>query len=218
VVLIEASILAADYARLGEQARDAAGAGVDGIQVDMMDGCYVPSITFGPGIVRALRPYVPVTLEADLMICNAERQIADLAAAGADRLIAHFEACSKPRQVVESIRAAGVQAGIAISPGTPASAIYDLLELVDVVQVMTVRPGRGGQRLMPGQLDVVRRLRAELDSRGMETPIIVDGGIDIDTAALAAEAGATILVSGTGIYNDRGTIAENVAALRASLG
>jgi ribulose-phosphate 3-epimerase len=218
MVLIEASILAADYARLGDQACEAADAGVDGIQIDMMDGCYVPSITFGPGVVRALRPLVPVTLEADLMICNAERQIQELADAGADRLIVHFEACSNPQRVIGAVRALGAQAGIAISPGTPLSDIDHLLELVEVVQVMTVRPGRGGQTLVPSQLDVVRRLRAALDRKGLETPIIVDGGIDVDTARLAVEAGAEILVSGTGIFNERGTVAENVAALRASLG
>lgn len=215
---IEASILAADHACLGEKAREAADAGVDGIQIDIMDGCYVPAITFDAAVIRALRPLVSVTLEADLMICNPERQIEQMAEAGADRILIHYEACAEPGPALESIRALGVQAGVAIKEGTPAGALVDLLGLVDVLQVMTVTPGAGGQALIPGQLEVIRELRTILDGRGLAIPIAVDGGIRVDTAPLAAAAGATILVSGSGIYNEQATVGENVAALRKSLG
>ena len=218
MALIEASILASDYARLGEQAREAAAAGVDGIQIDVMDGRYVPSITFGPGVVRALRPLVSVTLDVDLMIVEPEKHIEAFAEAGADRLIVHWESCAEPLRALESVRKLGVEVGVAIRPGTSPEVLEDALGLVDMVQVMTVTPGAGGQALIPGQLDVVRQLRRSLDDKGLEVSIGVDGGIYLDTASLAAEAGASMLVVGSAIFNSQATVAENVAALRASLG
>jgi ribulose-phosphate 3-epimerase len=217
VVKIEASILSADYARLGEQAREAEAAGVDGIQVDVMDGRFVPNITFGPGVVRALRPLVSVTLDVDLMIVEPERHLAAFVDAGADRLIVHREACTHPYGVLQSIRELGVEAGVAIGPGTSLSAIVELLELVDLVQIMTVNPGRGGQPFLHSQLDKIRRLSETLDVQGLSVPIGVDGGIDPTTAPLVVEAGATVMVSGSGIYNDERAVAKNVARLRASV-
>jgi ribulose-phosphate 3-epimerase len=217
VFKIEASILSADYARLGEQAREAEAAGVDGIQVDVMDGRFVPDITFGPGVVRALRPLVSVTLDVDLMIVEPERHLAAFVDAGADRLIVHREACTHPYSVLQSIRELGVEAGVAIGPGTSLSAIVELLELVDLVQIMTVNPGRGGQTFLHGQLDKIRRLSEMLDGQGLSVPVGVDGGIDPTTAPLVVEAGATVMVSGSGIYNDERAVAENVAKLRASV-
>jgi ribulose-phosphate 3-epimerase len=217
MVKIEASILSADFARLGEQAREAQAAGVDGIQVDVMDGCFVPDITFGPGIVRALRPLVSVTMDVDLMIVEPERHLAAFADAGADRLTVHREACTHPHRVLQSIRELGVQVGMAIGPGTSLSAVEELLELVDVVQIMTVDPGWGGQRFLCSQLDKIRRLRQMLDERGLDIPIGVDGGINLTTAPLVVSAGATVLVSGSSVYNDSAPVVENVAALRASV-
>ena len=216
MVTIEASILSADYARLGAQAREAEAAGVDGLQIDVMDGRFVPNITFGPGIVRALRPLVTVTLDVDLMIVEPERHLAPFAEAGADRLIVHREALTHPHRVLQSIRELGVQAGVAIAPGTSLGALEELLDLVDLVQVMTVDPGWGGQSFLHSQLDKIRRLRHMLDERGLDIPIGVDGGIDRATAPLVVSAGATVLVSGSSIYNDAASVAENVAALRAS--
>ncbi|TET52324.1 MAG: ribulose-phosphate 3-epimerase [Anaerolineales bacterium] len=218
MALIEASILASDYARLGEQAREAAAAGVDGIQIDVMDGRYVPSITFGPGVVRALRPLVSVTLDVDLMIVEPEKHIEAFAEAGADRLIVHWESCAEPLRVLMSVRKLGVEVGVAIRPGTSPEVLEDALGLVDIVQVMTVTPGAGGRALIPGQLDVVRQLRQSLDDKGLDVSIGVDGGIYLDTAPLAAEAGASMLVCGSAIFNSQATVAENVAALRAGLG
>jgi len=217
MVAIEASILAADFARLGEQAQEAEAAGIDGIQVDVMDGRFVPNITFGPGIVRALRPLVGVTLDADLMIVKPERHLAAFADAGADRITVHWEACTHPHRVLRSIRELGVEVGVAISPGTSLSAVEELLELVDLVQIMTVDPGWGGQPFLHSQLDKIRRLRRVLDERGLDIPIGVDGGVKLDTVPLVVEAGAAVLVSGSSVYNESASVAENVAALRASI-
>ncbi len=217
MVRIEASILSADFARLGEQAREAEDAGVDGIQIDVMDGRFVPNITFGPGVVRALRPLVQVPLDVHLMVVEPERTVAWFAAAGADRLIVHQEACLHPHRVLQSIRELGVEVGITINPGTSVAVLEELIDLVDLVQVMTVNPGFGGQAFLYSQLTKIRRLREMLDARGLAVPIAVDGGIDPRTAPLVVEAGATVLIAGSSIYNSRATIAENVAALRASV-
>jgi ribulose-phosphate 3-epimerase len=217
MVAIEASILSADFARLGQQAREAEAAGVDGIQVDVMDGCFVPDITFGPGVVRALRPLLSVTLDVDLMIVEPEKHLAAFVEAGADRLIVHWEACTHPPRVLQCVRDLGVEVGLAISPGTSLSALEELLDLVDLIQVMTVNPGWGGQAFIHGQLDKIRRLRHMLDERGLDIRIGVDGGINTTTAPLAVSAGATVLVAGSSIYNDKASVAENVAVLRASV-
>ena len=217
MIVIEASILAADFARLGEQAREAEAAGVDGIQIDVMDGRFVPNITFGPGVVRALRPLVSSTLDVDLMIVEPERHLAAFAKAGADRLTVHLEACTHPYRVLQSIRELGVEAGIAIGPGTPLSALEELLSLVGLIQIMTVNPGWGGQPFLHSQLDKIRHLQSMLDERGLEIPIGVDGGIKPDTAPLVVGAGATMLVSGSGIYNRQASVADNVATLRKSI-
>jgi ribulose-phosphate 3-epimerase len=217
MVLIEASILSADFARLGEQARQAEAAGVDGIQVDVMDGRFVPNITFGPGVVRALRPLVSVTLDVDLMIVEPERHLEAFAEAGADRLTVHLEACTHPHRVLQSIRELGVEAGVAIGPGTSLSGLEEVLNLVDLIQVMTVNPGWGGQPFIHSQLDKIRRLRRTLDERGLDIPIGVDGGVNPTTAPLVVSAGATVLVAGSSIYNDRASVAENAATLRNSM-
>jgi ribulose-phosphate 3-epimerase len=217
MIVIEASILSADYARLGEQAREAEAAGVDAIQIDVMDGSFVPDITFGPGVVRALRPLVSVPLDVDLMIVEPERHLAAFADAGADRLIVHREACTHPHRVLRWVRDLGVEVGVAIAPGTSLSALEELLDLVDLIQVMTVNPGWGGQPFIHSQLDKIHRLRRMLDERGLDIPIGVDGGIDTTTAPLAVNAGVTVLVAGSSIYNDKASVAENVAALRASI-
>jgi ribulose-phosphate 3-epimerase len=217
MITIEASILAADFARLGEQAREAEAAGVDGIQVDVMDGRFVSNIPFGPGVVRALRPLVSVTLDVDLMIVEPERHLQAFADAGADRLTVHLEACTHPYRVLQSIRELGVEMGVAIGPGTPLSALEELLGLVDLIQIMTVNPGWGGQPFLHSQLDKIRRLRRILSERGLDIPIAVDGGINPATAPLVVSAGATVLVAGSNIYNDETSVARNVAALRKSI-
>jgi len=217
MIAIEPSILSADYTRLEEQAREAETAGVEGIQVDVMDGQFVPNITFGPGIVRALRNVVNVTLDVHLMIVEPERYLKEFADAGADRLFVHQEACIHLHRVLQTIRELGIEAGVAINPGTPLGVLEEVLELTEIIQVMTVNPGFGGQEFIQSQLSKISHLRQILDDRGYRTPIAVDGGIDTTTAPLVVKAGATVLVAGSSIYNEKGTVAQNVAALRASI-
>ncbi len=217
MIVIEASILSADFARLGEQAREAEAAGVDAIQVDVMDGRFVPDITFGPGVVRALRPLVSLPLDVHLMIVEPERHLAAFADAGADRLIVHQETCPHLHRVLQCIRELKIEAGVALNPGTPLSVLEEVLDLTDLIQVMTVNPGWGGQQFLHSQLDKIRRLRRLLDERGLDVPIAVDGGISPITVPLIVNAGATVLIAGSSIYNDQASLAENVAALRASV-
>ncbi|RLC72273.1 MAG: ribulose-phosphate 3-epimerase [Chloroflexi bacterium] len=217
MVVIEASILSADFARLGEQAQEAEAAGVDAIQIDVMDGRFVPNITFGPGVVRALRKLVRVPLDVHLMIVEPERHLQSFAEAGADRLIVHQEACPHLHRVLQSIREFEIEAGVAINPGTPLSVLEEVLDLTNLIQVMTVNPGWGGQPFLHSQLDKIRRLKQMLAQRGLEVPIGVDGGISPATAPLVVRAGATMLVAGSSIYNAKASVAENVAALQASV-
>ncbi len=217
MITLEASILSADYSRLGEQAREAERAGVDAIQIDVMDGQFVPNITFGPGVVRALRGQVAFPLDVHLMIVEPERQLKTFADAGANRLIVHQEATPHLHRVLQSIRELGVEAGVSINPGTPLTALDEVLDLVDMIQVMTVNPGWGGQVFLNSQLDKIHRLKSLLERRGLDVPIGVDGGIDPTTAPLVVEAGARMMVSGSSIYSDRSSVLENVQALRASI-
>jgi ribulose-phosphate 3-epimerase len=217
MIAIEASVLSADYLRLGEQAREAEMAGVDGIQVDVMDGRFVPNITFGQGIVRALRKAVSVTLDVHLMIVEPERYIDEFIEAGADRLFVHQEACTHLHRVLHRIRELGAEAGVAINPSTPPDILEEVLDMADIIQVMTVNPGFGGQGFISSQLAKIRRLREMLKKGGFKTPIAVDGGVDTTTAPLIVSAGATVLVAGSSIYNDEASVAQNVGALRESI-
>jgi ribulose-phosphate 3-epimerase len=217
MILIEPSILSADLLRLGAQAKEAEEAKADGLQIDIMDGQFVPNITFGPDLVRALRKVVKLKLDVHLMINEPEHLLVPFADAGADRIIIHEEACTHIYQVLQSIKALKIEAGVALNPGTPLKAIEEVLDLVDFVQVMTVSPGFGGQRFITGQLNKIKRLRQLLAEHHLRIPIAVDGGIYVDTAPLAVAAGATILVAGSSIFNKTGSVAENMAALRASI-
>jgi ribulose-phosphate 3-epimerase len=216
-IQIEASILSAAYAILGEQAREAEVAGVDGIQIDVMDGRFVPDITWGPGMVRALSSEVHIKLDVHLMIVEPERHLAAFANAGANRLIIHQEVCPHLYRTLQAIHELGVEAGVALNPGTPLSAIEEVLGLADLIQVMTVNPGWGGQAFLYSQLDKIQRLRALLKQHNLATPIAVDGGVDTETAPKVVAAGATVLVAGSHIYNDRASVEHNVASLRESI-
>jgi len=217
MISIEASILSADFARLGEQAQEAERAGVDAIQIDIMDGRFVPNITFGPGIVAALRPQVDLPLDVHLMIVEPERHIEAFAEAGADRLIVHQEATPHLHRLLQSIGELSVEVGVSINPATPLDVLEEVLHMVDLIQIMTVNPGWGGQAFLHGQIDKIQRLKLRLAERGLEVPIGVDGGVDTTTAPLVAEAGATMMVSGSSIYNDEAPVLDNVKALRASV-
>ena len=217
MIEIEASVLSANFLQLGEQAREAEEAGVDGIQVDVMDGRFVPNITFGQGIVRALRKILNVTLDVHLMIVEPERYIEEFAEAGANRIFVHQEACTHLHRVLSHIRELGVEAGVALNPSTPVGVVEEVLDVTDIIQVMTVNPGFGGQKFIHSQLDKISRLREMLEKHGYESPIAVDGGIDTITAPLVVKAGATVLVAGSSIYNERASVARNVTALRESI-
>ncbi len=217
MIAIEPSILSAEFTRLGEQAREAEAAGIQGLQIDVMDGRFVPNITFGPGVVAALRSVVGVTLDVHLMIVEPERYLEDFVEAGADRLMVHQEACVHLHRVLQRIRELGVQAAVAINPATPLCTLEEVLELTDMIQVMTVNPGFGGQPFIHSQVEKIRRLRTMLDEGNLDIPIAVDGGIDPTTAPLVVEAGARVLIAGSSIYNAHASVAENVAALRASV-
>jgi ribulose-phosphate 3-epimerase len=217
MVIIEPSILSADFARLGEAAREAEAAGVKAIQIDVMDGRFVPNINFGPDVVAALRPLVKITLDVHLMIVEPERYLKVFADAGADRIIVHQEACINVHSALESIRELGIESGITINPGTPLNAIEEVLDLADLVQIMTVNPGFGGQKFIHSQLDKINRLRQMLNKHNSHIPIAVDGGVDTTTAPLVVNAGATVLVAGSSVFNSSGTVAQNVNALLKSI-
>ncbi len=216
-IIIEASILSADFARLGDAAREAEAAGVDAIQVDIMDGRFVPPITFGSGVVAALRSIVSLPLDVHLMIVEPERHLAAFVEAGADRLVVHQETCSHLHRVLGTIRKLGVEAGVAINPATPLTAVEEVLEVADMIQVMTVNPGWGGQPFLHSQLEKISRLKEMLDKLGRPTAIAVDGGIDAKTAPLVVEAGAGVLVAGSSLYNEQAPLAENLKTLRSSI-
>jgi ribulose-phosphate 3-epimerase len=216
-ISIEPSILSADFARLGQQAKEAEDAGVEGIQIDVMDGHFVPNLTFGPGVVRALRRSVALFLDAHLMIDNPHSFLEEFAKAGANRIIIHEEASKDLPAILQSIKKLKVEAGVAINPETPVAKVEKVLEAADCVQVMTVHPGFAGQRFMEDQLTKIERLRREIDQRHLKTSIIVDGGIDANTAPLAVRSGATALVAGSSIYNQSASVARNVATLRNSI-
>ena len=217
MIAIEPSVLSADFTRLGEQVREGEAAGIEGFQVDVMDGHFVPNITFGSGVVRALRSLVSGVLDVHLMILEPERYLADFADAGADRLMVHQEVTVHLHRVLQQIRELGAESAVAINPSTPLCVLEDVLDLTDVIQVMTVNPGFGGQPFIHSQVDKIRRLREMLDERGLNISIAVDGGIDPTTAPLVVQAGATILVAGSSIYNSKASVAENVAAIRESV-
>ena len=216
-ISIESSILSADFARLGQQAKEAEDAGVESIQIDVMDGHFVPNLTFGPGVVKALRKSVTLFLDAHLMIDNPQHFLEEFARSGANRIIVHQEVCKDLPAVLQSIKKLKVEAGVAINPETPLTTVERVLGAADCVQVMTVHPGFAGQRFMEDQLTKIQSLRRELDQRHLSPSIVVDGGIDLKTAPLAVKSGATVLVAGSSVYNQSGSVAKNVATLRDSI-
>ena len=217
MIKIEPSILSADFTKLGEAVIDAEKAGVEGIQIDVMDGRFVPNINFGPGVVAAIRPITKLFLDVHLMIVEPEKYIDDFVKAGADQIIVHQETCPHLHRTLQSIREHGIKSGVTLNPATPPDMIEDVLELSDFVQVMGVNPGFGGQKFIHSQLDKIRTLKTMLEKRGLDIPVGVDGGVDTTTAPLIVEAGATILIAGSSVYNSKGTVQENVDALLNSV-
>lgn len=218
-VEIAPSILAADWSRIGEQVREAEAAGADAISLDVMDGTFVPPITFGAQMCAAVRAATGLPIEAHLMVAEPERHVGDFIEAGADIITIHVESTADPRGLLRGIAAAGKQPAATLKPGTPLEALDDLLEDCARVQVMSVEPGWGGQRFMPAALDRIRRLRGRLDAIGRaDAVIMVDGGVNAETARTAVEAGAGYLVAGSAVFNRREPVAEAIARLRAAIG
>jgi ribulose-phosphate 3-epimerase len=207
------SILSADLGRLAEQVVEAQEAGADRIQVDVMDGHFVPNLTFGPGIVAAVRASTSLPIEAHLMIERPELFIDAFAKSGATLIEVQVEATSSLYRTVETIHDLGVKAGVAINPATSVEDLREILPYVDLVNVMTVEPGFGGQKFIPGSADKIRRLRALSSSVEIE----VDGGIDARTAPLVVAAGATVLVAGNSVYGHRGGVAAGIKAIREAV-
>lgn len=201
------SILSADFSRLGEQIKELDEAGAQYVHIDVMDGMFVPSISFGMPIIRAIRGCSDRIFDVHLMIEEPGRYIADFAEAGADLITVHAESCKHLDRTIESIKERGLLAGVALNPATPVSAISCLLEKVDMVLIMTVNPGFGGQKLIPYTVDKVRELKQLLDEKGLKTDIEVDGGINLSNVREVMEAGANIIVAGSAVFN--GNVTEN---------
>jgi ribulose-phosphate 3-epimerase len=216
-VKLSPSILSADAAAFGEQVGQAVAAGADYIHVDVMDGHYVPNLTFGPLLVDSLRAKTDIPLDVHLMIESPGEFIDAFAKAGASILTVHVEACTHLHRVIHQIKESGVRAGVALNPGTPISAIEAVLPDVDLVLAMTVNPGFPAQSFIPSVVPKVRKLRALLDELDLEAELEVDGGINTRTVAQVVEAGARVLVAGSAIYNDRESVADAMARLRSSI-
>jgi ribulose-phosphate 3-epimerase len=213
-IKIAPSILAADFTRLGEQIQQAEAGGADLIHVDVMDGRFVPNITMGPLVVRAARRVTRLPLDVHLMIVEPEKHIEAFAQAGADRITVHIEASVHLHRTLMLLRSLDCQAGVALNPHTPASALSEIIHMVDQIIVMTVNPGFGGQRFIDETLPKITRLREMIAATGRAIDLELDGGINTGTIRTAARAGGDVMIAGSEIFNESGTARENIAALR----
>ncbi len=217
MVGIVPSILSADFTQLGEQVHAATEAGAARIQIDIMDGHFVPNITMGPLIVEAVRRCTNIPLEAHLMISNPAQYINDFAHAGADVIIIHQETSPHLHRLIQQIKTAGKQAGVALTPSTPTFMLDDILTMLDLVLIMTVNPGFGGQEFIPETLPKIRRMRQIINERGLSCDLEVDGGVHEATVPLVVQAGANLLVAGSAVYNNKETVAQAMERLRKAI-
>ncbi len=207
------SILSADFAKLGEDVRTAVTAGADIIHVDVMDGSFVPNLSYGAPVMKCIRPVTDKPFDVHLMIEHPDQLIPDFAAAGADIISVHAEACRHLHRTIQLIKSLNVKAAVALNPATPLSTLDYIAEEIDMVLIMSVNPGFGGQKYIPSATEKIRTLRGWLDARGLDVDIEVDGGVDTGNLAMLIEAGANVFVSGSKIFN--GDITGNVRAFKA---
>jgi ribulose-phosphate 3-epimerase len=216
-IQIAPSILSADFAKLGQEIQDVEQGGADVIHVDVMDGHFVPNITIGPLIVSAIRPHTKLPLDVHLMIEQPDRYIENFAKAGADIITVHAEACTHLHRTIQLIKGCGVKASVALNPATPLQCLDYILEELDMVLIMTVNPGFGGQAFIPSTLSKIKALRTQLDQKGLvSVPIEVDGGIAPGTAASVVQAGASVLVAGSAVFGKDNRQAA-IQAIRADV-
>lgn len=213
---ISASLLNADHARLGDEVRRAVDGGVDSIHLDVMDGHFVESLTIGPVVAQAVRPVSSIPYHTHLMVSQPLRQARAFADAGSDLIVAHVEADDDAAEVIAAIHGYGRGAGLALNPETPAEAVLPYLDSIDLLLVMTVHPGRGGQAFIADVLLKMAELRDEIDRRGLSLPIGVDGGVNLETIGPAHAAGGEVMVVGWALYGESGDLAPTVQALRAA--
>ncbi|EES73139.1 ribulose-phosphate 3-epimerase [Paenibacillus sp. oral taxon 786 str. D14] len=210
------SILAADFSKLGSEIEAADKAGADMIHIDVMDGAFVPNITLGPDIIASVRPYTNLAFDVHLMIEEPQRYIARFAAAGADIITVQAEACRHLHRTIQEIKASGVKSGVALSPATPPDVLDYVIGEIDMVLLMSVNPGFGGQSFIPAVLEKIRAVRKTIDALGVSVDIEVDGGIKLSNVGKVVQAGADVIVAGSALYNSEG-IGHNAARFRAAM-
>lgn len=216
-MLIAPSILSADFARLGEAVAEAERAGADWLHLDVMDGQFVPNLTFGAPVITALRPHCGLPFDVHLMVENPERLIPDYIAAGADSITVHVEVCPHLHRTLGWVKSQGVRAGVALNPATPVEALRHVVDQLDLLMVLTVNPGFGGQSFLPEMLPKVASARSLIDSAGSQAELQIDGGVDAGNIARLADLGATVVVAGSAVYGHPRGAEAGISALRQAL-